>query len=74
MSGYWMKVEETYDSSELKPEDHLRRFMVQYSMPGLGFSCEVEVDRDTKNLLKVAIEHGKNLARAEMRAVLGVRE
>jgi hypothetical protein len=74
MSGYYMTIHETSVSALEGRDQHLKRYMVRYSMPGLGFNCEAEVDNDMAGLLKVAIEHGKKLAQAEIRAALGVKE
>lgn len=48
-------------------------YAVRYTTPSETFASDAEVDAATFNLLKVAIEHGKNLAKAEIRSVLGVR-
>lgn len=48
------------------------KWHVRYSTPGLGFSCNEVVDDKTAHIIQVAVEHGKELARAEMRKVLGL--
>lgn len=67
MSGYWLKIE-NYDPNSFEKKE----VKVRYSMPGLGFSCEKIVDSDMANLLKIAIEEGKNQARKEIREALGI--
>lgn len=48
------------------------KWQVSYSEPSLGFTINEVVDDKTAHLLQVAVEHGKELARAEVRKVLGL--
>lgn len=56
------------ESADLRVHNH----RVQYTIPGLGFGCEAMVNCETARLLEVALEAGKELAREEMRKVLGL--
>ena len=65
--GYWLTTLRSEPVSNTKPS-----WQVRYCTPGLGFAVDAVVDDKTAHMLSVAIEHGKELARAEVRKVLGL--
>jgi hypothetical protein len=47
-------------------------FKLEYSISGLGFTVREEINNKTGDLLKIAMEAGKNQAKAEIRTLLGI--
>lgn len=69
MAKFHMRVEaRTPDNVEGK-----LTHVVRYTMPGIDFSCVTNVTEDIAKLLAIAIEHGKNEGKKEIREALGLR-
>jgi hypothetical protein len=61
-------IEATADTTEYNSH-----FTVNYTTPGLGFMVrDHKVTQDTAHLIQIAIEFGKQEARAEIRKTLGL--
>jgi hypothetical protein len=68
MNKYWLEMRPT--AANLGEVEG--KWYVRYSTPGLGFTVDETVDDKTAHIIQVAIEHGKELAKAEVRRVLGI--
>lgn len=68
MNKYWLELR---PSSKIMGEVE-GTWHVRYSTPGLGFTVTEVMDDKVARMLHVAVEHGKELARAEVRKVLGL--
>ena len=55
----------------ITPTDDPKKFEVRYSRPNLGFTVDKTVDGDTARMLQHAISAGKDVAKAEIRELLG---
>jgi hypothetical protein len=68
-STTWMRLTPIYGGANAHD---VTGFKLEYSIPCLDFTVREEINNKTGDLLKIAMEAGKNQAKAEIRTLLGI--